>query len=153
LEDEHDYFEAYGDLRSGVEELVAAGITVLAVSGNHDVEVLPRLARAVPRLVLLGEGGRWESHTLDDGETTANVVGWSFPTSSVPTSPLAALAATLADLPPMTTIGLLHCDRDQSVSNYAPVTSVELAAAGVDLWLLGHVHRPDSGLLAAATPA
>src|SRR5690606_25818827 len=41
---------------------------------------------------------------------------------------------------------------------YAPVTSADLAAAGVDLWLLGHVHRPDSGphspgTSAPATPA
>lgn len=148
LDDEFDYFEAYGDLRRGVEELVAAGITVLAVAGNHDVEVLPRLAQAVPELVLLGRGGSWEAHTMSDGEVTANVVGWSFPTAVVAGSPLPSLAATLDELPPAVTLGLLHCDRDQSGSNYAPVTSAELAAAGVDVWLLGHVHRPDSERLA-----
>jgi hypothetical protein len=43
----------------------------------------------------------------------------------------------------MPTIGLLHCDRDQMQSRYAPVRSAELQAAPVDAWLLGHIHRPD----------
>src|SRR5690606_37668208 len=79
LDDEHDFFEAFGDLQAGVEELVASGVEVLAVSGNHDVEVLPRLAKAVPGLVLLGEGGRWEVRTFDDGTCTVHVAGWSYP--------------------------------------------------------------------------
>lgn len=150
LDDEHDYFEAYGDLRAGVEELVAAGIGVFAVSGNHDVEVLPRLARAVPSLVLLGEGGRWEAHTLASESATVHLVGWSYPTSSVTHSPLATLSAALDSLSPATVVGLLHCDRDQSASAYAPVTSAALAAAGPDVWLLGHVHKPDIGSFAGA---
>lgn len=145
LDDEHDYFEAFGELRAGVERLVGAGVAVVAVSGNHDVEVLPRLAQAVPELVLLGEGGAWQAHALGDDTGTVHVVGWSYPTRSVDYSPLAALPATLASLSPAPVLGLLHCDRDQSGSRYAPVTSAELAAAGVDAWLLGHVHRPDFG--------
>lgn len=143
LDDEHDYFEAFGDLRAGVERLVAAGAAVVAVSGNHDVEVLPRLAQAVPQLVLLGEGGRWETTTLGAPARPVHVVGWSYPARSVTYSPLSTLPAALELLPPAPTIGLLHCDRDQAGSRHAPVTSVELAAAGLDVWLLGHVHRPD----------
>ena len=35
-----------------------AGIAVIAVSGNHDTEVLPRLAREIPELRLLGAGAQ-----------------------------------------------------------------------------------------------
>ena len=145
LDDEHDYFEAFGELKAGVERLVSAGIAVLAVSGNHDVEVLPRLAQAVHELVLLGEGGVWQAETLKDDSGTVHVVGWSYPTTSVTYSPLASLPAALEPLTPAPVLGLLHCDRDQSGSRYAPVTSAELAGAAVDAWLLGHVHRPDAG--------
>src|SRR5690606_19409618 len=42
LDDEYDFFGMYAELRTGAERLVAAGIEVVAVSGNHDVAVLPR---------------------------------------------------------------------------------------------------------------
>lgn len=136
-----DFFEAYADLRAGAERLAAARIPVLAVAGNHDTRVLPRLAEAVAGVTLLGRGGSWEAETLagQDG-VRATVVGWSFPEPVTSDDPLAS------PLPPRgaeATIGLLHCDRDQTGSAYAPVRSADLRAASVDAWLLGHVHRPD----------
>ena len=145
LDDAHDFYGTFGDLQAGVERLVAAGIDVLAVSGNHDVEVLPRLARAVPALRLLGGEGAWEVATLTAGATSVHVAGWSFPTVTVTGSPVSGLAVALEGLAPAPVIGLLHCDRDQPNSRYAPVASAELAAAPVDVWLLGHVHKPDFG--------
>jgi len=44
----------------------------------------------------------------------------------------------------------LHCDRDQAGSPYAPVAGRELEAAGLDAWLLGHIHKPD--VLSVANP-
>jgi DNA repair protein SbcD/Mre11 len=40
------------------------------------------------------------------------------------------------------TIGALHCDLDQTSSSYAPVSRQRLDQAGLDAWLLGHVHMP-----------
>lgn len=137
-----DFFEAYAELRDGVERLAGAGIEVLAVAGNHDVQVLPRLAEAVPQgFTLLGRGGLWEAHVIesDDG-TQVRVLGWSFPEASPTVDPLASLPRDRAS---EVTVGLLHCDRDQTGSSYAPVRSADLAAAPVDAWLLGHVHKPD----------
>ena len=144
VEQEDDFYEAYGDLRRGVDRLGAAGIPVLAVSGNHDVQVLPRLADAVPGFRLLGRGGTWEVQEVAgrDGQR-ARVLGWSFPERRVSTSPLAAHALPALDSGAGPVIGLLHCDRDAAGSPYAPVRSAELADAPVDAWLLGHVHRPD----------
>src|SRR5690606_11467913 len=67
LDDEHDFFGMYGELRAGVERLIAGGVEVLAVAGNHDVAVLPRLAAVLPELRLLGQGGVWQVATLTDG--------------------------------------------------------------------------------------
>src|SRR5690606_9436259 len=153
LDDEHDFYGTFGELRSGVERLLTAGIEVLAVSGNHDVEVLPRLARAVPALRVLGAAGVWEVVTLSDGLTSVHVTGWSYPGVSVMRSPLPDLAAALAGLSSAPVIGLLHCDRDQPGSRYAPVSGSELASAPVDVWLLGHVHRPDFGAQPGAAGA
>ncbi|HYW03377.1 MAG TPA: DNA repair exonuclease [Gammaproteobacteria bacterium] len=142
VEQENDFYEALADLRGGIEKLTQAGVQVLGVAGNHDVQVLPLLADALKQeFRLLGRDGRWEAERIRgrDG-TEVRVLGWSFPRDVVTTSPLGQ------DLParePGTTIGLLHCDRDASGSHYAPVSSTELAAAPVDAWLLGHIHKPD----------
>ena len=144
VEQEDDFYEAYGDLRRGVDRLAGAGVPVLAVSGNHDVQVLPRLADAVPGFRLLGRGGAWEVETLAGREgRRVQVLGWSFPERRVSTSPLAAHALPALDPGSGPVIGLLHCDRDAAGSPYAPVRSAELADAPADAWLLGHIHRPD----------
>ncbi|MEX0915455.1 MAG: metallophosphoesterase [Wenzhouxiangellaceae bacterium] len=133
---ERDFFAGYNALKAGIETLVKHGIRVIAVAGNHDTEVLPRLADALPALQLLGRGGAWECLELSE----ATIVGWSFPTRRVTRSPLETFPE---HDPPRPCLGLLHCDRDQADSAYAPVRSAELEAAPVDAWLLGHVHQPD----------
>ena len=153
VEQEDDFFEAYGDLRRGVERLAKDGVQVLAVSGNHDVEVLPRLADTLPGFHLVGRDGRWEVADVEgrDGRR-AHVIGWSFPRRRFTVSPFAdhAAAAPAAmreakERRAGPVIGLLHCDRDAAPgSPYAPLRSVELEGATVaDAWLLGHVHQPD----------
>lgn len=141
VEQEDDFHEAFIDLRQGVEQLTAAGIAVLGVTGNHDVRVLPRLAEAIPDFRLLGAGGQWQAAVVEGADgRRARVLGWSFPEPVVHTSPLAAGLPPRESLP---TIGLLHCDRDQPGSRYAPVAGAELQQAPVDAWLLGHIHKPD----------
>lgn len=131
-----DFFVAYGQLRTGVERLAEAGIEVLAVAGNHDTEVLPRLAAEIEGFELLGAGGQWQARQLGD----VTILGWSFPAPQFRRSPL-------DDLPERadgtTIVGLLHCDVDQSESPHAPVARRDLENAPVDAWLLGHIHRPD----------
>lgn len=131
-----DFFVAYGQLKAGVEKLTAAGIRVLAVAGNHDTEVLPRLAAEIDELELLGAGGQWQSQQVD----AVTILGWSFPRPQVRQSPLDDLPGTRHK---GAVIGLLHCDVDQLDSPHAPVSRRELKAAPVDAWLLGHIHRPD----------
>lgn len=142
VEQNNDFYEAYADLQAGIERLHQANIKVLGVAGNHDVEVLPRLADNLPEFILLGRNGKWQSHTLEAADgSQVDVLGWSFPTRLVTNSPL---AGGLPGRNTRCTIGLLHCDRDQSGSRYAPVSSAELEAADVDAWLLGHIHKPDA---------
>lgn len=133
---ERDFFAGYASLKAGIENLLEHGIRVVAVAGNHDTEVLPRLADALPELKLLGRGGEWECLELSAG----TVIGWSFPNRRVTRSPLDTFPERE---PPRPCLGLLHCDRDQADSIYAPVRSADLDAAPVDAWLLGHVHQPD----------
>ena len=113
VERSRDFFVAYGQLKSGLEKLAAAGIEAVAVAGNHDVHVLPRLAAELDHLHLLGAGGQWESRDLGD----ITLIGWSFPTAQVRSSPLDQFPAGRPGKP---RIGLLHCDRDQADSAYAP---------------------------------
>lgn len=140
VEREDDFFEAYRELQRGVQRLTEAGIRVVGVAGNHDVKVLPRLARQLPDFHLLGSGGEWEAVTLEAGGESLTLHGWSFPAPVVRNSPLDGIRL---ERHPGLNVGLLHCDRDQSGSPHAPVRSSELEGAGLDGWLLGHIHAPD----------
>ena len=141
-------FEAIRPLERAVQRLSDAGVPVLGVVGNHDVEALPRLARLVDGFELLGEGGRWESRVVEAGGRPAfELLGWSFPEPQVHTSPLASL---LRDRPTpkhagLPRLGVLHGDLDASGGPYAPFSGHELDAAGLDAWLLGHIHKPSLG--------
>ena len=133
------YHEAFGPVESGLRDLKSAGIAAVAVGGNHDYDVLPRLADDVQGvdLKLLGRGAKWEESTLLDGRL--RVVGWSFPAAHHPADPMASFTLGRSTVP---TLGLLHTQIDAPASPYAPATSAALAAAPVDAWLLGHVHAP-----------
>jgi len=141
-------FEALRPLEAAVRRLLEAGIPVLGVVGNHDVEALPRLASMIEGFELIGAGGNWQTRVIEkDGRPAAEIVGWSFPEAHVRYSPLAKLlrdpiAKTHAGIP---RIGLLHGELDGSGGSYAPFTGRELTQAGADAWLLGHNHKPSLG--------
>lgn len=140
------YFEAFGPLERGIRRLGEAHIHVAAVAGNHDFDVLPKLARSLGKTFhLLGAGGRWQAVTVPqrNGKPALHIVGWSFPEDGnghVPNSPMAGFPTLPNDGVPV--LGLLHADLDQPKSPYAPVRSDELRAKPVSFWLLGHVHVP-----------
>jgi len=142
VDDEDRYLEGWSALESGLRRLLDSGIEVFAVAGNHDVRVLPALARRLSALRLLGAGGRWESAELANG--SARLVGWSYPVAHARVDPTTDNA--LEDLCRVRfagpTIGLLHGDLDLTKSEYARFTSARLASIGADVWLLGHIHGP-----------
>ena len=142
-----DFFEAYGQLSRGVRQLADADIGVMGVAGNHDVKVLPRLANEIPAFRLLGAGGKWEPCEIADGRESLTIWGWSFPQPRVIESPL---PDTPFQRDSGLNLGLLHCDRDARASPYAPVSGLELERAGLDGWLLGHIHVPDALTAASA---
>ncbi len=138
-------FEALRPLEAAVERLSGAGIPVLAVVGNHDVEALPRLASRIEGLTIVGRAGTWESRLIEkNGHPVAEILGWSFPEQHVKRSPVAELIGSPipARFPGLPRLGLLHADLDASGGNYAPVSRHELLSSGIDAWLLGHIHKP-----------
>lgn len=141
------YFEAYGPLERGFKHLAEAGIETVAVSGNHDFDVLPRLADNLGDMGfhLIGRHGRWERFILyRGGSAVLQVDGWSFPREHVYQNPLSQY-----DLPPggdLPCIGLLHADLDNPGSPYAPVKMEELRQIPLSIWLLGHIHKAKSWL-------
>ena len=147
-------FEAMLPLEEGIRRLLDAGIQVIAVAGNHDVEALPRLAALIDGFTLLGAGGRWESRAITKNKApVAEVIGWSFGERFVRQSPVAQLLAEPLEKPssPIPRIGLLHADLDASGGHYAPIRQAELDNTGYDAWLLGHIHKPSLDSLTAST--
>ncbi|MFN7962759.1 MAG: DNA repair exonuclease [Thermoanaerobaculia bacterium] len=139
------FFEALGPLLSGLSRLAAASIPAFAVAGNHDFDVLPRLAAQLPAgaLRLLGRGGSWELATLErEGRPCLGLAGWSFPRERFPGDPLEGFPAAelQAARGGLTWLGLLHSEVGVAASPYAPTAAERLRAQGVEAWLLGHVH-------------
>jgi len=140
VDQDNAFFEAFGPLEAGVRRLIEAQLPVLAVAGNHDHQVLARLADRIPEFVLLGRGGQWEAHPLErDGRVLARICGWSFPRRHVRENPMADWPRPE---PGPLVVGLLHCDLGAGESLYAPVSCAELEGAGAAAWVLGHVHAP-----------
>ena len=146
------FYEAAGPLEAGVRRLAAAGITTVAVAGNHDFDVLPRLAAGLgpDAFRLLGAAGAWERTTIRRDGAVLHLDGWSFPAQYVRESPVAYYDLPVPDNAPV--LALLHADLEQPASPYAPVMLGELRARPVDFWLLGHVHLPALHDAAGATP-
>ena len=91
-------FEAMPPLEACVQRLLDAGIEVIAVAGNHDVEALPRLASLLDGFTLLGAGGRWESRAITKNKAlVAEIIGWSFGERFVRQSPVAQLLSAPLD--------------------------------------------------------
>jgi len=148
VDQDNRYFEAYGPLEAGLRRLAAHGIQTVAVAGNHDVDVLPRLERALDKTAfrLLGKGGVWERFTVEkDGRPLLHIDGWSFPRRHFPDNPLHHYPDYPGDDLPV--LGLLHADLDSGDSQYAPVGREDFERLPVNFWLLGHIHQPHSAAL------
>lgn len=142
LDESNKFWEAIGPFQSGISRLAAQGIRTLAVAGNHDADVLPRLAATLPRdqFHLIGAGGEWERVTLEkDGRPVLHVDGWSFPSSIHRQDPTRSYPGQSSPLP---VLGMVHGDMGASESKYAPLSLSRLQSLSVDGWLLGHIHKP-----------
>ncbi|NOZ95739.1 MAG: DNA repair exonuclease [Acidobacteria bacterium] len=147
VEGMRDRFEAFTHLARGAQRLAGAGISLLAVAGNHDVEVLPRLAERLAKVRLVGAGGRWEIVPVPgrDDEPPVDLLGWSFPAATVrddPTKDPSFEEALSRRREGARLIGVVHGDLDAPGSRYAPLSRHRLEQAPVDAWFLGHIHAP-----------
>jgi len=148
------FFEATGPLERGLRELQEGGIPVVAVTGNHDFDVLPRVAEQLgPGFHLLGAGGRWETRVVETAGGPVAVSGWSFPHQRVASSPLdgGAVPDPALELP---RLGLLHSQLASSPGElrYAPADPRRLALLPVSAWVVGHIHAPDVLRLEGGAP-
>ncbi len=142
LDHGNHYWETIGPFEKGVQELSNAGIDVIAVSGNHDVSILPSVARTLreTRFRLLGENGQWERITLsENGQPCLHIDGWSFPSEQVYTDPTLSYPAAADGLP---VLGMVHGDPGIANSSYAPLDMQRLQSLPLTGWLLGHIHKP-----------
>ncbi|MFT5286567.1 MAG: exonuclease SbcD [Planctomycetota bacterium] len=145
VDHDDDYFEASFLLEREVKRLVEAGIAVVAIAGNHDGNVLPKLIKQVEGVRLLGAGGTWERFEVPGSGRPIDLLGWSFPKRHFSNCPLDHGEFTTAKDSTRSgakVIGVLHTDLDAGSSNYAPVSRSRLVDTNLDAWFLGHIHQP-----------
>lgn len=138
---DNKFWEAIGPLELGISRLADVNIRTIAVAGNHDHDVLARLADQLPRehFVLLGRGGQWERITIrQDDRPALHIDGWSFPRQRVSYSPLESY--DLSSDPGIPILGLVHGDLDVATTLYAPLDLARLRGLPPAGWLLGHIH-------------
>ncbi|MEQ9616829.1 MAG: DNA repair exonuclease [Phycisphaerales bacterium] len=142
-DDSNRFWEALGPLTRGITRLAEEGIVTLAVSGNHDHDVLPRLAAQLDSQAfrLLGREGNWERYTHEvNGSPVLHVDGWSFPQEHVRLSPVDTYEPRHDAAVP--TVAMVHGDLDVATSPYAPLERQQLLSLPILGWLLGHIHAP-----------
>jgi predicted phosphodiesterase len=149
IDESNRLFEAYGPLEQGLGRLAGAGITTLAVAGNHDHAVLEPLQSSFssPFFHILGKDSKWERRVIErEGQEILQIWGWSFPSGHVHENPLAGLDIALD--PEIPSLGLVHVDLDQPSSRYAPCSQEDLRKYPLSLWVVAHQHEAkviDSG--------
>lgn len=146
IDRENRRFEPLGPFERGLTELGRKTIPVYAIAGDHDFDVLRRIAGndRSGTLRVVGSDGRWEQVPLaaDDG-TPVTLVAWSAPAQSHPGTPLAGFPALESHDQPV--IAMLHASiagEQPEPGDYAPVTRNDLGDQPVDLWIAGHGHTP-----------
>jgi DNA repair exonuclease SbcCD nuclease subunit len=141
IDQDNKFWEAVGSVEQGISRLANANIRTFVVAGNHDHDVLTRLANQLPgeHFTLLGRGGIWERVTFDRGaEGRLYIDGWSFPASRMHTSPLDGYNLPADHAVP--TLGMVHGDLDVLNTPYARLDLRRLQSLPPAGWLLGHVH-------------
>ncbi|MGC9330976.1 MAG: metallophosphoesterase family protein [Bacteroidales bacterium] len=148
VDQDNKFFEANKALETGCTKLNENNIPVCMVAGNHDHDVLPEVIKTknFNNIHLLGANDKWELKTLNTKNGNIQIAGWSFPSTYVHYNPLTRSRFTMENInPDIPAIGLLHADYGMTSSIYAPVQEQDFFNKNIDMWILGHIHKP--GLL------
>jgi len=146
IDRENRRFEPLGPFERGLTELGRNTIPVYAIAGNHDFDVLRRIAGndRSGTLRVVGSDGHWEQvHLGADDDTPVTLVAWSASAQSHPGTPLAGFPAPEHHDQPV--IAMLHASiagERPEPGDFAPVTRNDLGGRSVDLWIAGHGHTP-----------
>lgn len=128
-----------------LREATDAGVTVIAVTGNHDpgggTGPLDRIAWPTTRFHLIRDRvPRTIELRRPDGALAGVVVAAGHESPRERDNLVATFPRMTADVP---VVGLVHCQvhgYEGEHDRYAPCTAADLVGRGYDYWALGHVH-------------
>ncbi len=143
IDRDNKFFEAYNPLRNNLLKLAQNDVSIYIIAGNHDYNTLEEVISDFkhPNIHYLGKNGTWSQAVYEKGQDKVQIIGWSFPSPTYDLSPFSKLKDTLINKT-MPTIGLVHGDYNNPQSQYAPLPPQEIHKFNVDVWILGHIHKP-----------
>lgn len=151
---DNKFVEGMGALMDGLNKLQVNNIHTIITAGNHDFESLPDIMKNFDNeyIHFLGAAGKWETKLITIKNQEIQFVGWSFPRSHYSSNPLEDFPKSEIEID-KTAIGLLHGDYNLNLkeSIYAPIDLNSLSQKNIDIWVLGHIHKP--GILNDTNPA
>jgi len=155
IDRENRLFEPLGPIERGLTTLGRHEIPVYAVAGDHDFDILRRIADtdATGALHLIGRDSRWTRETITGRHgDTVSLLGWSAAGQTAPGTPLVDVPAAREDDTPI--VALVHgslVESDAATGAFAPVVIDDLNDVPVDLWILGHGTRHAVGRIGETT--
>lgn len=130
-------------LRDQFERLQKAAIPVIIVAGNHDPLSEWVMEIGFPLNVHLLSGDNVEAVPVEKtGGVIATVYGISYQVRDTRENLSLKFQGEAGD---SLKIGMLHANVGSRTEHepYSPCTINDLRSAGMDMWLLGHIHTPD----------
>jgi len=151
---ENRLFEPLGSIERGLTTLGRHEIPVYAVAGDHDFDVLRRIADSdtTGTLHVVGRDSRWSRETITGRSGDAvTLLGWSAAGQSAPGTPLVDVPAPEGEGPVVALVHGTLAETDTATGVFAPVLVDDLGEHAVDLWVLGHGTRHNAERIGETT--
>lgn len=147
IDREAGQFEPVGALQEALGLLAREGIPVIAIAGDEDFDALPRAIDALgsaisPDAITLLDEER-PSADIGPEDDRVTVIGVSQSDQTGLDDPLSTVPTVEGEGPSIVMLHASLTDGNAPTETFQPIRLDDLAASGIDLWVMGAQREPD----------